>query len=242
MRKFNTKAVVLKNINYKDADKLYTLLTQDEGKISALAKGVRKITSKRGGNLDTVNLISVSVSQGKGDFLYIEEVKVIESFKKIKASLEDMEDIYYILELVHKSLGENQGSGEIFNLLLETIRLIGKKQIANKIIISRFELLLMNYLGYEMNTKKCIKCSKTLDNSWQKYIFNIDLGGFACENCSAFGMNTQKETVHFISRIGKGSVLINAKNDVQNEADNIIKIFIKYHLGDNFKSLELKEL
>ena len=61
MKKYNTKAIVLKSVKYKDADKIFTLFTKEYGKISAIGRGVRKINSRRSGNLDTLNYVSVGI-------------------------------------------------------------------------------------------------------------------------------------------------------------------------------------
>ena len=80
MKKVNTVAVVLKSINYRDSDKIYTLLSKDLGKIPAIARGVRKISSRRAGNLDTLNLVKVGLSEGLGGMRQIDEVSGLNSF------------------------------------------------------------------------------------------------------------------------------------------------------------------
>ena len=62
MNSKNFDALVIKSINFKDSDKIYTLLVKGLGKVSAKAKGVRKINSKRLSTLDTLNFIKVRLS------------------------------------------------------------------------------------------------------------------------------------------------------------------------------------
>ena len=79
MKKYNLRAVVIKSIKYKDADKIFTQFSKEMGKISANARGVRKISSRRAGNLDTLNLVSVAIRTSDNGFNDIEEVKTLES-------------------------------------------------------------------------------------------------------------------------------------------------------------------
>ena len=69
------EAIVLKNRKHGEADKIFTLYSKKKGKITAIAKGVRKVSSRRGGNLDTLNHVVLGVNEGKGDFKYITEVQ-----------------------------------------------------------------------------------------------------------------------------------------------------------------------
>jgi len=149
MRSFNTKAVVLKNIVYKDADKIYTLLSEDMGRISGIAKGVRKVSSRRSGNLDTLNLIEVHLNEHISGQNYITEVKTLESFKKIKKNLKLCKQGFYIAELINRFLREDNEAGPVFKLLVETLRELEHTKVNLIWTVNRFEIKLMHLLGYQ---------------------------------------------------------------------------------------------
>lgn len=88
MKKVSTIGVVLKSFNHKDSDKIYTIFSKDLGKISVWAKGVRKISSRRAGNLDTLNLVKVGLSEGDFGKRYVQEAVLVNSFSKIKRNLD----------------------------------------------------------------------------------------------------------------------------------------------------------
>jgi DNA repair protein RecO (recombination protein O) len=148
MRKFNTRAIVLKSINYKDSDKLFTLLTEKKGKITAQARGVRKISSRRGGNLDSLNLVNVKLTSSKDRFYSIEEAESLNTFKTLKSSYENIGHAYYLLELTHKALEEDENTAKIFNLLGKTLELLDESVVEPKILIPFFEINMLKYLGY----------------------------------------------------------------------------------------------
>jgi DNA repair protein RecO (recombination protein O) len=184
MKKYNVRAVVLKSLKYRDSDKIFTLLSKEKGKISAIGRGVRKISSRRNGNLDTLNLISVSIHEDRVGFKSIEEVKTIESFKNLKKDFGKSVKAYYLIELVHKSIEEDEPVPEVFNLLVKCLKALDKNNYSGDLYISYFEINFMKILGYQMGFDKCRICGKKLDDSWKEYYFNVENGSIECGDCS----------------------------------------------------------
>ncbi|MBI4091250.1 DNA repair protein RecO, partial [candidate division WWE3 bacterium] len=84
-----SEGIVLKVRNHKEADKIVTLYTKKEGKMDFLAKGVRRINSRRSGSLDIINKIKFEYVSGQ--FLpVITEVEFLESFRALKKNLESL--------------------------------------------------------------------------------------------------------------------------------------------------------
>lgn len=146
---FTTKAVVLKNFVYQDADRIYTFLSRDKGKISGIGKGVRKVSSKRSGNLDTLNLVEVHLNVHKSGQNYITEVKTINSFRAIKEDLELSKKAFYMAELVNKFLYQDENAESIFDLLVKSLKRLEKGNGEISLRINKFEIELMKTLGYQ---------------------------------------------------------------------------------------------
>jgi len=215
MKKYNTKAIVLKSIRYKDADKIFTLLTKNDGKTSGIARGVRKISSRRGGNLDTLNYIHVKIHESGKGFKNIEEVKTLESFKDIKKDLDLSKKAYYMVELLHKNIEEGHENRRVFKLLLTSLKLLSSgKKYNPDVVVMYFEINLLKELGYQLNLEKCVKCQKILD-SGGIYTFNFDLGGFACGNCSKTGLKVSKDLFLNMRKIWKGSLELNDEDIIK---------------------------
>ena len=149
MAKFNTEAIVLKNIKFKDTDKIFTLLSRDRGKISAVAKGVRKVSSRRSGNLDTLNQIEVQLAEHVSGQNYLSEVKTKNGFKKVKSDYDLSKKAFYIVELVNKSIWEDESSHEVYDLLLSTLQSLDQGSEEPTVVINKFEIKFMQSLGYE---------------------------------------------------------------------------------------------
>jgi len=160
MKKYNTEAVVLKKINLKDTDRLYTLLTKEYGKMSALARGVRKITSKRSGSLDTINHVIVSISETALGHKNILEVKCLNSFKQIKVSLDKSLKAYYLSELINKTMMEGVGGERIFELLTKTLTTIEHDEKELATAVANFEVNYLRLLGYGVSYNELLRTEK----------------------------------------------------------------------------------
>ncbi|MFC1756066.1 DNA repair protein RecO [Patescibacteria group bacterium] len=149
MPSFTTKAVVLKNFLYKDTDKIYTLLSEDKGKISGIGKGVRKVSSRRGGNLDTLNMVEIQLNEHKSGQNYITEVKTIKSFRKIKENLELSNQAFYIAELVNKFVDEDESAKPVFDLIIKSLESLQDGNGEISLRVNKFEIKFMQLLGYQ---------------------------------------------------------------------------------------------
>lgn len=238
MKKYNVRAVVLKSLKYRDSDKIFTLLSKEKGKISAIGRGVRKISSRRNGNLDTLNLVSANIHEDRVGYKSIEEVKTIESFKNLKKDFGKSVKAYYLLELVHKSIEEGESVTEVFNLLVKCLKALEKNSYSGDLYVSYFEINFMKMLGYQMNFEKCGVCGRKLDDSWKKHYFNVENGGIECGDCSKIGVNISKNAVLSLNRISTGK-LEKGDHKIFEEIDKVLKMYVGRKLENKFKSLEI---
>ena len=78
-KSFRSQGIVLESKPLGEADLMVTLLTSDEGKLRAVARGARKTTSKLVGHLEPLNRVDISVARGK-EFQYVSQAQVLENF------------------------------------------------------------------------------------------------------------------------------------------------------------------
>jgi DNA repair protein RecO len=152
VRNYNINGIVLKSINYKDSDKIYSILTREMGKMSVSARGVRKISSKRAGNLDTLNLVSVRIAEDSKGYKHLEEVKTLNSFKDLKKSYELSCLAYYMAELISRNIEEGENSEQVVNLFINCLKVLTDSRADSALVVNHFELGLLKELGYEFQT------------------------------------------------------------------------------------------
>ncbi len=102
-------AIVLKRSNFSEADKMVTVFSREKGKVSLVAKGVRRIKSRRAPHLEPLNEVEI-VYRKK----IISEAK---SSLRNKFSLESLGFALYATEIIDKLLPDEQPHEEVYDLL-----------------------------------------------------------------------------------------------------------------------------
>lgn len=145
MHGFKTEGIVLKRRNLGEADRILTVFSRQLGKISVLAKGVRRITSRRSGNVELLNRVLMYLHQAK-TFLILTEASSLDTFQKIKTDLTLSTYAYHIIEIVDKLSAENQENRILYEYLVEVLRRLERKP--RQILIRAFEVKILSNLGF----------------------------------------------------------------------------------------------
>lgn len=239
MKKYNTRAVILKSINYKDSDRLYTVFSEDHGKVTAVAHGVRKITSRRSGGLDSLNFVSLGLSEDSKGFKSIDEVKTLNSFKHIKANLSISLKAYYIGELLYKTTEEGFESEKLFELLVIFLKALNTNPAAGDLLVSYFEANFLEIMGYGLSFKKCSVCGKPVNETWGKYYFSLDTGNLTCDSCASYGFEVSLEALKTIVKMLGNKIPATSGEAATREVSELLKSHIQSTFGVRFKTLSL---
>jgi len=151
MATYKTEGVILKRSNYGEADRILTIYTKHYGKIKAIAKGVRKITSRKGGNLELFNHCVLFLAKGR-NLDIITEAQVINSFSRLGDDLEKVAAAFYLVELVDQLTAEEQVNRQVFDLLVETLDGLCAASYELRAITQSFEVELLKLLGFWSET------------------------------------------------------------------------------------------
>ncbi len=226
MKSRNVDALILKSINFKDSDKIYTIITKELGKISAKARGIRKIGSKRLSSLDTLNYVKIGIV-GENDLKTVTEAKLIHSFSNIKKDLDKLNTAYYFIEIINKSIQESEDVSAIFELLIKCLKRLDEIKYNDSRIENYFELKLLEHLGYSVELERCIECQEVINPSF-RYSFNYEAGGLECGKC--------RETLTFLNPLTLNSILylkgFYKGEDLDfSDLDQILKFYINDLIG-----------
>lgn len=182
MASYNTEGVVLKRVDFGEADRILTVLSKNRGKISCIAKGVRKIESKKSGHIELLNQVKLGVAEGR-NLDIVTEAEVINTFRNIKSDLNKVASSYKVLELVESITQEDQENYSVYNLLLTILSYLNsetdKEQIQS--YLRAFEIKLLGTSGFRPNMATCIKCQQILIP--RENFLCPDLGGIVDSSC-----------------------------------------------------------
>ncbi len=151
MQGIKVEGVILKRRNLGEADRILTVFSLQKGKISVLAKGVRRITSRRAGNVELLNRSLLYLHQAK-TFLILTEATSLNTFQKIKSDLTLSTYAYHVIELVDKLTAENQEHIILYEYLIEVLKRLEVNP--RQILIRAFEIKILSVLGFiDFNSK-----------------------------------------------------------------------------------------
>src|SRR2546422_3402473 len=119
---YKEQGVVLRAIKLGEADKIVTIMTQGSGKVRAVAKGIRKPTSRFGARLEPFTHVSLMVYRGRSDLDTISQAEIISPFRALRDDLGLFAAGETMLEAVDKVAEEHERNVRLFLLLLTGLR------------------------------------------------------------------------------------------------------------------------
>lgn len=147
---FRTEAIILRRTNYSEADRIVSLLTPDRGKISAIAKGVRKPKSKLAGGLELLATCDITIMEGRGDMGLVTSARINEFYGDILHDYDRMQLAYAMIKTVNKA-AETVSEPEFYYLLRGGMQFLNTSIIDWRITELWFRLNMQMLLGHGTN-------------------------------------------------------------------------------------------
>jgi DNA repair protein RecO (recombination protein O) len=178
-RSYRAQAIVLSHIEYGEADRILKLFTLEKGKISAIAKGVRKIRSRKAGHLEPFTHVNLFLAKGR-NLDIITQAEMVDSFAGLRDNLERLAYASYVMEVLDRFTYEEGQNIGIFRLLANTLSRL-EKQSNPETVVHYFELRLLDLLGFRPQLFECIDCGTQIVEEDQ--FFSPLVGGILCPKC-----------------------------------------------------------
>lgn len=125
MAEGGTEAVLLRSVDYRDADRILTFFTRDRGRLSAIARGARRSRRRFGGSLEPFCVVRLSFSLGRGDLATLKEATVVRAFPGVLRSLRGMREGGAALDLVRRITREEDVEPRLFDAVVELFEVLG---------------------------------------------------------------------------------------------------------------------
>ena len=248
---FTTNVINLKSYNISEADKIMVMYSKEKGIIRAVAKGIKKTTSKLGGRMDL--LVANKLMLNKGSNLdTICQAEALNTFYKLRCDMNKLFYSMYCAEIVSNFGIENDpNSEEIFNLFYTFLETISNASAKEQIMLCviKFQLKIMEITGYSIQFLSCIRCNKTVDNK-DELFFSVEQGGILCSHC-ADNINKKIKIpfkiVQFLNTILKENFTSKTEYDnvitekICTVCINLLKDYIEYYSPKRFKTSKILE-
>lgn len=179
-RSFRVEAVVLRHVDWGEADRLLTLFTREHGKLRVLAKGARKLLSRKAGHLEPFTHVVLLLARGR-ELPVVSQVETMEAFLPIREDLLRTGYAAYTLELLDRFTYAEEGhSPALFRVLIETLGRIAIEP-EGWLAVRYYEMRLLDALGFRPKLFECANCGREIQPVAQ--FFSPAAGGVICPAC-----------------------------------------------------------
>jgi len=179
-RSFRAEAVVLRHADWGEADRLLTLYTRGRGKVRAIAKGARKITSRKAGHLEPFTRVTLQLARGR-DLLIVTQAETVDSYQPLREDLVRTGYAAYVVELLDRFTYEDESENvNIFRLLIVTLSRIASEPDP-WLAVRYYEVRLLDHLGFRPQLFQCVNCQAEIQPEGQ--FFSPVQGGVLCPKC-----------------------------------------------------------
>lgn len=178
--------IILNKKDIGETDRIYNIYTLEQGKISAIARGVRKSKSKLAGHLENFYLIDLTVMKNRGMGNIASSI-VENNFKNIRNDLDLLERVFKTAKVLNRLINDQERDEDIFFLFLDyldSLNKIGNKldDVHKNLITQGFIFKFLDLSGYKIEINKCVRCEQKLLRD--RNFFDYSQGGVVCEKCA----------------------------------------------------------
>lgn len=255
-RAYTVTALILRLRDYGEGHKMITLFSREEGKILAVAKGVRKPRARLAGALQHFALAEVHLAMGRR-FDVITQVRVLNAYYGLRASIEAFAYANYFAELLDESLEERQQKPALFDLMTDALTRLAAGEPPD--LLARYvEISLIAVLGYLPQLTQCAHCGVGLAFTgadgrpvWPQWLgFSAAQGGALCTDCLPHVPGSRRIAAgvvqlaqRLLTRGPVGIAEMPLSDRLRRELEHTLRDYLEYRLEKRLHSTQfLREL
>jgi len=177
-----TEAIVLRGIRYGEADRILHLYTPDRGRVSAIAKGVRRAKSRFGGRLEPFFRLSLVLYEGRSDLLTVTSAETIAGHRRLREDGASLETAARACDAVGRLFDDGDPHEGVYHLLANELALLdAQPDRAGRANALAFRLKLLLAAGFAPQLSACASCGEREHLAG----FSGAAGGVVCSACEA---------------------------------------------------------
>jgi len=173
-RNYTDEGIVLARRSYGEADRILSVYTLNHGRVSLIAKGVRKPSSRKRGHIEVFGYVHFSAAHGKSLDL-MTEVEVIDAFSEVRKNLKKVSVAYYFMEAIGRTTHEGEPNRELFGLVLEYLNHL-KAETSLKKLRLEFIYYLLSVLGFWPRGKPLLDPDAKLEEVTERRMSSARVG------------------------------------------------------------------
>lgn len=179
IRLYRVSAVVIRQRDLGEADRIATLYTLERGKLSAVAKGIKRTRSKLAGSLQLFAQAHVQLAAGRS-LEVVTQAQPIAGYYHLREEMDRYAHACYVAELLDALTDEGDPDAVVYQLLVASLEALDAGGDPST-LVRGFELKLLARMGYGPELERCAGCGAALDRG--PIGFSADQGGVLCPHC-----------------------------------------------------------
>lgn len=238
MEETKVKAIVLKNVDLKEKDKLVTIFSLELGLLNVIVKNCKSSAYKLKFAYSAFSFAEFEIFK-KGEMFFLKNATLIDNFFDICENYDKYVAGNFILEILLKCNRNLEPNSVLFLNSLKALNLLAYDEVNVKLVLAKFLLGTLKVNGFRLNFSKCNCCGLNFVN---KIFLNLSLGEFECGACkSNFSVFVEKEIFEFLKQINKLEITnlstITMPEKVINDAIKLLSLNIENRFNIKLNSL-----
>jgi DNA repair protein RecO (recombination protein O) len=200
-RAVKTEAVVLRSMRYGEADRILHLYTPDRGRVSAIAKGVRRARSRFGGRLEPFFRLRIELHEGRSELLTVTGAQTVEGHARLRGDAGALDAAARACDAVGRLFETSEPHPGVFNLLCRKLSLLdeqaagSERSSTGRAAALAFRLKLLLAAGLAPQLGECVVCGE------HEHLvgFSGAAGGVVCGACEAASFPLEEQAYRFMA-------------------------------------------
>ncbi len=231
--------MVLRKVDYGEADRIFTLLTRQHGKVGAIAKGIRRSPRSLAATLELFSTVDVQLARGRNLDVVLQAVRL--PGPRVTADLERTAHAALITELADHVTEERHPLDGIYELTVRGLEEVAQEPEPRR-ATAYFMMAALDLLGYAPELTHCVACHQPLPEA--PAAFSPPAGGVVCATCMPPGAPVLPVRALKVLRVmASGSIglyrRLRLEPPLLAEVENVLEAQLEYHLDRRLKSLRI---
>jgi len=238
MRGFRTRALLLRSVDYAEADRVFTFFTEEMGNISAFARAARR---RRRLAAEPLSVLEIDVTQTRGELFSLREVHLVQVYHGILRDLGKMLLASALLETVRIGAPPHQADGALFSEIITQLTCLDSANTSACLgSLVAFELRLLSHLGFAPGLERCASCNKPAPYN-RAALFDPERGSIICRACGGASFCLSGATRAFMRDAQVNLALQPPETTFAQEAYRVLRALLETKLEKGLPSLRLFE-
>lgn len=238
-RSIRVEGVIIRHSNFGEADRLLTIFTRETGKVRAIAKGVRKVRSRKAGHVEPFTRSNLQLARGR-DLFILTQAEAVDVYAVLREDLILLSYASYVIELIDRSTTDEEENRSIYNLLTRTLTRLNRGDDPN-LSTRYFEIRLIDHLGFRPQLYDCAQCDSEIKPEDQ--YFSAHKGGVICPRCGQSDPETRPVSLlalkylrHFQRSSYREAARATIPAPIYVEMENLLQYYLTYSLERGLNS------